>query len=221
MLFVFLFFAISAILVRFSRKFFFSLFHLSPAVTFPLRLLASFSSLRIARNPRFSPSSLILALFPLRLHTAPNLNPIFHITSRKSYSAAGQEAARRTTLARRNGGTFLSSLCFSLSPFLSLCSPEVKQFRNILPEYGCDLSPLAFLALSPGTPVAMSSRLFDLRGRRNNACTTTVAIPVVSLVVVLRRPRTTIARFSAREKFPFEKGERASKLGSAVKLMIA
>jgi len=137
-------------------------------------------------------------------HTSPDLNPIFHITSRKSYSAAGQEATRRTKLpharwGRRNIFIFSSLSLPAPCPLPCLFYPKVKQFRNILPEYGCDfplffslapfqlsfpprfcslslslslsLSPSLSLSLSllPGRPVVMSSRLFDLRKRRNNA----------------------------------------------------
>lgn len=83
----------------------------------------------------FHPS--IPGLSPSRLHAIPNLNPIFHITSRKSYSAARQEAARRTKVpARGNGGTFLSSLCLSLasaasSASSSLSTPSVAQSKTI------------------------------------------------------------------------------------------
>lgn len=63
--------------------------------------------------------------FPLRLYTAPNLNPIFHITSRKSYSAALGGAGNNATQAprtkeRRN--IFIFSLPLSRPlrvPFLS------------------------------------------------------------------------------------------------------
>lgn len=77
---------------------------------------------------RAQPSSLSLPFFsrfwrsfPCAYNAAPNLNPIFHITSRKSYSAAGQEAVRRTTRGtkeRRN--IFIFSLLLSSS--LSLLS---------------------------------------------------------------------------------------------------
>lgn len=125
-------------------------------VTFlPLRLLALLPSPCLARAALVSSLLLsILALFPLRLHAAPNLNPIFHITSRKSYFAAGQEAVRRTAPARKNGETFLSSLCFypPLSPSSSLfpMPPEVKQFRNILPlAFPAPLSEHARLLCRP------------------------------------------------------------------------
>lgn len=116
--------------------------------------------------------------------TAPNLNPIFHITSRKSYSAAGQEAVRRTAPARRNGETFLSSLCFypPLSPFSTSSPCRSKTIsEHIAPRF----SRSALRA----RPAAMSSRLFDPRGRRNNAYTTAVAVfpqfPLFSSFVVL------------------------------------
>lgn len=92
----------------------------------------------LVRNPRLSlPSFAIPGLFSSRLHATPNLNPIFHITSRKSYSATGQEAARRTKVpARGNGGTFLSSLCLS-SPFAAsppsppVLHPDAAQSKTI------------------------------------------------------------------------------------------
>lgn len=143
----------------------------------PLRLLALLPSLGLSRSALDSSLLLsILTLFPLRLHAAPNLNPIFHITSRKSYSAAEQEAVRRTASARRNGETFLSSLCFypllslSLSPFFLL--PRAARSKTISEHIAPRFSRSALRTRS----TAMSSCLFDPRGRRNNACTTTVVV---------------------------------------------
>lgn len=83
----------------------------------------------------FHPS--IPGLSPSRLHAIPNLNPIFHITSRKSYSAAGQEAARRTKVParreRRNIFIFslpLSCLCCVLRILLPL-HPDAAQSKTI------------------------------------------------------------------------------------------
>lgn len=114
------------------------------------------------------------------------MNPIFHITSRKSYSAGARRGRKQRathgsrTKERRNIFIFslLPSFLFLvfLLSLLSLVPSEVKQFRNILPEYGCDLSLLTPALFPPHrrarpAPAAMSSRLFDPRGRRNNACT--------------------------------------------------
>lgn len=91
----------------------------SDTVTFlPLRLLALLPCLYLARSPLlFLPFfSRFRRSFPCAYNAAPNLNPIFHITSRKSYSAAGQEAVRRTALGtkeRRN--IFIFSLLLSSS----------------------------------------------------------------------------------------------------------
>lgn len=93
--------------------------------------------------------------------------------------------ARRTALARRNDGTFLSSLCFPPSSFLSSSFPSyLRAVRSkTISEHiarvrlrSLPSNPGAFPAPSPcraprPAPAAMSSRLFDPRGRRNNACT--------------------------------------------------
>lgn len=139
--------------------------------------------------------------FPYAYNAAPNLNPIFHITSRKSYSAAGQEAVRRTALGtkeRRN--IFIFSLLLSSS--LSLLPTPLRTPAARSKTISEHIAPRFSRSALRARPTAMSSRLFDPRGRRNNAYTTTVAVfpLLVSLVFVLRRPCTVVARFSTRKK---------------------
>lgn len=100
-------------------------FTLSPPLTAPATrgdfLPSDFSGAPTScAQPSLLPS--IPGFFPSRLHATPNLNPIFHITSRKSYPVAGQEAVRRTkegsrTRERRN--IFIFSLPLSTAGPLS------------------------------------------------------------------------------------------------------
>lgn len=94
-------------------------------------IFAAFPAPVSLAQPSFLPFSLDPGSSPpAPIHAAPNLNPIFHITSRKSYSAVLGGATRRTALARRNDGTFLSSLCFlSLLPLSSLSHSSFPSCR--------------------------------------------------------------------------------------------
>lgn len=135
----------------------------------------------------FLPPILALPPPPAPIHAAPNLNPIFHITSRKSYSAGARRGRKQRathgsrTKERRNIFIFslLPSFLF-LVFLLSLLSPRAVRSKTISEHIArvrlrsLPSNPGAFPAPSRRArpaPAAMSSRLFDPRGRRNNACT--------------------------------------------------
>lgn len=137
------------------------------------------------------------------LSPAPTMPPQTWIQFSTSHPAKvtprrGRKQCDAQLLERRNGETFLSSLCFypPLSPFFLL--PRATRSKTISEHIAPRFSRSALRT----RPTAMSSRLFDPRGRRNNAYTTTVAVfpLLVSLVFVLRRPCTVVARFSTRKK---------------------
>lgn len=218
---VFLFF-ISVILVRFLREalslFPSSRFQLSSSSfkghNFLPPTCALFPFLFPPYNPHFCLFPSTVALPPTPIHAVPNLNPIFHITSRKSYSAvlggAGSNATHGSrTKERRNIFIFSllpSSLLFlPIFFFSSLVPSKVKQFWNILPEYGCDLSLLTPALFPPHRRArpslcrpAYSTLVEDVITR----IPLPLPIPIVFLVFVLCRPCTTVACISTRKKFP-------------------
>lgn len=187
---------VSVILVRILRQAFlsfllaFNLLHpLSISdTTFFLRLSAALPTPAFRARPSFLRFSLRSWLFPpAPIHAAPNLNPIFHITSRKSYSAGARRGRKQRathgsrTKERRNIFIFslLPSFLF-LVFLLSLLSLRAVRSKTISEHIArvrlrsLPSNPGAFPAPSRRArpaPAAMSSRLFDPRGRRNNACT--------------------------------------------------
>lgn len=173
----------------------------SDTVTFlPLRLLALLPCLCLARSPllflpffsRFC-RSFLCAYTPPQTWIQFSTSHPAKVTPRR-----GRKQCDAQLLEWRNGETFLSSLCFypPLSPFFLLL--HAARSKTISEHIAPRFSRSALRA----RPTAMSSRLFDPRGRRNNAYTTTVAVfpLLVSLVFVLRRPCTVVARFSTRKK---------------------
>lgn len=125
---------------------------------FPLQLFA--------RDPRFSVSPSILALPPAPIHAAPNLNPIFHITSRKSYSAGARRGRKQRathgsrTKERRNIFIFSLLLSFLFLVFLLFLLPRAVRSKTISEHIArvrlrsLPSNPGAFPAPSPCTPRA-------------------------------------------------------------------
>lgn len=151
---------------------------------------------------------------PLRLYTAPNLNPIFHITSRKSYSAAlgwaGSSATRDSPPAREGTTKCFYLLFASFSPSHHSSCPPSLSFSRVARSKTIS-EHIARVRLRSPFPVrllAMSSRLFDPRGRRNNACTSPLSL-VVPLVVVLAAQPSLLA-FRCAKDFLTERSSRES-----------
>lgn len=137
---------VSVILVRISRQAFlsfllaFNLLHpLSISdMTFFLRLSAALPTPAFRARPSFLRFSLRSWLFPpAPIHAAPNLNPIFHITSRKSYSAGarrgGKQRATHGSRTKERRNIFIFSLLpsFLFLVFLLSLLPRAVRSKTI------------------------------------------------------------------------------------------
>lgn len=107
-------------------------------MTFFLRLSAALPTPAFRARPSFLLFSLDPGLFPLApIHAAPNLNPIFHITSRKSYSAGARRGRKQRathgsrTKERRNIFIFSLPLSFLFLLFLLSLLPRAVRSKTI------------------------------------------------------------------------------------------
>lgn len=136
-------------------------------MTFFLRLSAALPTPAFRARPSFLRFSLRSWLFPpAPIHAAPNLNPIFHITSRKSYSAGARRGRKQRathgsrTKERRNIFIFSLLPSFLFLVFLLSLLPRAVRSKTISEHIArvrlrsLPSNPGAFPAPSPCTPRA-------------------------------------------------------------------
>lgn len=122
-----------------------------------------------------------------------------------------QRDARLSPCARRNDEMFLPPLCLFLPPPLHSSCPPSLSFSRVARSKTIS-EHIARVRLRSPFPVrllAMSSRLFDPRGRRNNACTSPLSFVVPLVVVLAAQPPLLAFRcakdFLTGEKLPRER----------------